>query len=156
MTRHARTPRRAGPGDILALLEGVRQTGPNRWLARCPAHDDRSPSLSIRDAGDRLLVHCFASCPPGDVLSALGLTLADLFEHDGPTAPHHRPHHRRIPPGDILQALALEAAVAALAVDQLAQGRELDPGDRRRLFLAARRLSDGAEMAARYGRGRYA
>lgn len=40
-------------------------------MCRCPAHNDRSPSLSIRPGRRRLLVHCFAGCPPGDVLSAL-------------------------------------------------------------------------------------
>lgn len=41
------------------------------WMARCPAHDDRTPSLSIRDANDKVLVHCFAGCAQRDVISAL-------------------------------------------------------------------------------------
>ena len=39
---------------ILDRLDGVRPTGDGRWIARCPAHDDRSPSLSIREAERRL------------------------------------------------------------------------------------------------------
>lgn len=47
-----------------------------RWLAssgmcRCPAHDDRTPSLSVRIGVRRLLFHCFAGCNTGNVLSAL-------------------------------------------------------------------------------------
>lgn len=47
-----------------------------RWsggggLCRCPAHDDRNPSLSIRPGRTRLLVHCFAGCDPSAVLGAL-------------------------------------------------------------------------------------
>ncbi len=48
-----------------------------RWhgsygTARCPAHEDRSPSLSLRDGDDgRLLVHCFAGCAGREVLTAL-------------------------------------------------------------------------------------
>jgi hypothetical protein len=39
--------------------------------ARCPAHDDMRPSLSIRDGDNRLLVRCYAGCAPLDVLAAL-------------------------------------------------------------------------------------
>lgn len=47
-----------------------------RWsagggLCRCPAHDDRSPSLSVRPGRTRLLLHCFAGCTASDVLAAI-------------------------------------------------------------------------------------
>src|SRR5580765_7266512 len=61
---------------LLSKLDGVRSRGPDAWLARCPAHDDRRPSLSIRELPDgRLLVHDFAGCSVEDVLTALGLDL---------------------------------------------------------------------------------
>lgn len=42
------------------------------WKARCPAHEDRTPSLSIADAEDgRLLVRCHAGCEQSSVWSAL-------------------------------------------------------------------------------------
>ncbi len=37
---------------LLSLLDGVRETGPGKYQARCPAHDDRSASLAIKDCGD--------------------------------------------------------------------------------------------------------
>lgn len=43
----------------------------NGGLCRCPAHDDRSPSLSVRAGRSRLLLHCFAGCAAADVLRAL-------------------------------------------------------------------------------------
>lgn len=50
------------------------------WMARCPAHDDRSPSLSVRRGEDgRVLIHCHAGCPPEAVVAALGLVMADLM-----------------------------------------------------------------------------
>jgi putative DNA primase/helicase len=53
-------------------------------MAQCPAHEDGSPSLSIRREagvnGEVVLVHCFAGCDTGDVLRELGLGFADLFE----------------------------------------------------------------------------
>ncbi len=43
------------------------------WMARCPAHDDRKPSLSLRDASDgTALVHCHAGCDQRTVIEALG------------------------------------------------------------------------------------
>ena len=66
--------------ELLSRLEGVRQRQGNRWSARCPAHADRSPSLSIKEGDDgRLLLHCFAGCDSKSICNALGLTLADLF-----------------------------------------------------------------------------
>lgn len=41
----------------------ARPTGEGQWLARCPAHADRTPSLAIRDGeGGRVLVRCWAGC----------------------------------------------------------------------------------------------
>jgi hypothetical protein len=51
-----------------------------RWMANCPAHDDRTPSLSVmRFRDDNVWVHCFAGCETERVLDRLGLRFADLF-----------------------------------------------------------------------------
>lgn len=64
--------------DFAEVLH-ARRAGAGKWSARCPAHPDRSPSLSIQEGRDgRVLVHCFAGCEPADVLSALGLTWKDV------------------------------------------------------------------------------
>lgn len=70
----------ADPLDpLLSRLESVQQHG-ERYTARCPAHDDKSPSLSLsRGADGRALVHCYAGCETRDVLAAVGLELGDLF-----------------------------------------------------------------------------
>ena len=41
------------------------------WVARCPAHHDRTPSLSIREIDGKVLVHCQAGCPQDAVLHVL-------------------------------------------------------------------------------------
>lgn len=75
--------------DFLLRLDGVRPRGPGRWSARCTAHQDRTPSLSIREAGDRILLHCFGGCKPEEIVSALGLAMHDLFT-DSPIPPQQR------------------------------------------------------------------
>jgi len=66
--------------NILPQLSGVRQTGPNRWIACCPAHEDRSPSLSVSETDEgNVLMHCFAGCETRAVVNAIGHELRDLF-----------------------------------------------------------------------------
>lgn len=64
---------------IFMALGGIRKTATG-WSAKCPAHADHGPSLSIRISEDgRLLLHCFAGCRLEEILAALGVTVADLF-----------------------------------------------------------------------------
>src|SRR5262249_20915005 len=55
-------------------LERVKPTSRGSWLARCPAHNDKTPSLSIRETHDgTVLINCFAGCGASDILNALDL-----------------------------------------------------------------------------------
>jgi len=63
--------------ELLSRFDMVTRTS-SGYRARCPAHDDRTPSLTIR-RGDRWwLLHCFAQCGTADVCAAVGLAVADL------------------------------------------------------------------------------
>jgi hypothetical protein len=61
--------------EHIADLLHARHVGAGRWMAKCPAHPDRSPSLSIREGRDRriVLLRCFAGCETRDVLKKLSL-----------------------------------------------------------------------------------
>src|SRR2546425_974634 len=62
---------------LLDRLERVKQAAPGRWLARCPAHEDRAPSLSIRELDDgRIRLNDFGGCGTDAVLAALWLTMS--------------------------------------------------------------------------------
>lgn len=76
---HAPDPR--GPvAGILDRLDKVRKIPAGGWVARCPAHQDRSPSLKIDESVDgKALLHCHAGCTTSSILHALGLTDTDLF-----------------------------------------------------------------------------
>jgi hypothetical protein len=75
---------------FLHRLACVRLRGSDRWSARCPSHADKSPSLSIREADGKTLLHCFAGCTPEEIVGALGLDLKHLFT-DSPTPRGQRP-----------------------------------------------------------------
>src|SRR5215207_2802653 len=64
---------------ILDRLDGVRRNG-NTAAAKCSAHEDTNPSLSLRAIEGQTLLHCFAGCAVEDVLSALGLGMGDLYD----------------------------------------------------------------------------
>jgi hypothetical protein len=75
---------------VLPKLSGVKKVS-HGWLACCPAHEDRKPSLSISESADgRVLMKCHAGCTLLAIVSALGMTPADLFprKHD-PTSNHN-------------------------------------------------------------------
>jgi hypothetical protein len=83
------------PENVLERFGKLRRGGrPRQWSARCPAHEDRTPSLSL-GIGRRghLLVHCMANCTVQAVLAAAGLTMSDLFPPDqrNPDGPYNRP-----------------------------------------------------------------
>jgi len=63
---------------VLARLHRVRRSGA-RWMALCPAHPDKSPSLSICESNDRILLHCFAMCSVEAICAATGIEIRDLF-----------------------------------------------------------------------------
>jgi hypothetical protein len=68
--------------DFLQHFDSVKHTKKG-WDVRCPAHDDTRPSLGIMAGEDgRIVLNCFAGCRPEDIVTALGLTMSDLFADD--------------------------------------------------------------------------
>ena len=129
----------------LSRLQKVKSRGRNRWIACCPAHDDKRPSLSITETDDgRVLLHCWAGCHTSDVLASIGLTFGDLY----PT-----PSHARLPPArkpfnasDVLAALAFEISFAWNCANMMANGKALLDSDRERLLICASRLGAAVEV----------
>lgn len=130
---------------LLPRLDRVKRQGDGRWLACCPAHGDRSPSLSIRETADgTLLVHCFAGCPAADIVAAVGLELRDLFPDNLAERGPLRKGERHVPK-DALAAVATESRIAAMAADDLARGETLSDTDHERLKTASIRLHNAAK-----------
>jgi hypothetical protein len=65
--------------EVLSRLDNVKG-GHGKWQACCPAHEDRTPSLSISVGEDgQVLLYCHAGCKPENVVAAMGLEMRDLW-----------------------------------------------------------------------------
>jgi len=123
---------------ILDRLELVSEMGPGRWMARCPAHDDHTPSLSVRELDDgRVLIHCFAECEKVDIVSAVNMDLSDLFP-DKPGS--NKPLSKPFPVADILRCLSNEVTVLMLFASDLAKDGNLNSETKARLLQSAARF----------------
>ncbi|MBP6815872.1 MAG: hypothetical protein KAY46_03895 [Burkholderiaceae bacterium] len=149
-------------GQLLGKLELVRKGGRGRWIARCPAHADKDPSLSVRELGDgRILIHCFAGCAAGDVLTAIGVDMSALFpdEHDrdrvGRSGNWQAPANRRdaqqgraaIHPADALACVAADAALVAVVASDVARRRPVSEAAVQAVWRAAGRLAAAVRMS---------
>lgn len=119
--------------DILERISKYRATGQGEWMAVCPAHNDRSPSLSITELPDtRVLLHCHAGCGTLDVLTAIGLSWDAVMPPEKHPQPHYRSTDRRY-------KSSLDDFVVELAEDAKANGRKLTATDKERYKLALKR-----------------
>ncbi len=134
---------------VLHRLDRVKRTGPGKWIALCPAHDDRRPSLSIREADDgKVLLKCWTGCGASEIVNALDLSLADLFPRvDRYTVTNTGPMRRPFDYRDALTGISHEATVARLIVEAVNRGDDLDADDLDRLALAEERISDALSAA---------
>ena len=77
--------------ELLSRLDAVRKSG-RGWVARCPAHVDRSPSLGIVEGERGLLIRCFAGCSLNEICEAMGIAVSDLFYNSRSPSPKQSPH----------------------------------------------------------------
>jgi hypothetical protein len=125
---------------VLSLLSGVKKSGVG-FMACCPAHDDRSPSLSVKEGDDgRVLIHCFAGCTFNEVVASLGLNAADLFVNQGnSTCGDFRP--LRLPVGKLQPAIELERQILFFIHCDRLKGRAISSIDCERELIALQRLT---------------
>jgi hypothetical protein len=129
---------------LLSKLEAVQSRGPDRWVARCPAHEDGRPSLSILEKGDgRVLLKCFAGCDVGAVLGAVGLWFTDLY----PEAPvgYAKPDRRPWRAADLIHLLDRESLIIFLVAADAVAGKTIDEPAMQRLQVARARVHAIAE-----------
>ena len=121
--------------DVVNRLEHCRQVSPDSWIARCPAHDDSSPSLSIKDVGGgRTLIHCHAGCGALEVLDALGLDWGALYP---PTDQNYKTLAKR-------REKTIDEFVVDIALADLRAGKTLKETDKQRCREALLRMEGAA------------
>lgn len=125
---------------FLSRLEKVR--GKNgSFTARCPAHKDKSPSLAIRQDGERILLHCFAGCSANEVVESVGCTLSDLFQEEKKWH-RQKPVKRQFYATDLLRIINKEALIVLISAIDMANGKQLKEADLDRLKVAAGRIEE--------------
>lgn len=131
--------------DFLSRLNRVRQLSAGQWQASCPTamhkHGDRSAGLRVRSCDDgRTLVYCFAGCHAELITQAMGLTLTDLFPQLERRPGNVAARNPKYLTNEISTVVAYDAAIASLALDYAAQGREFNADDLEQMNAASGRL----------------
>ncbi len=110
------------PDAVLSRFERIRESGHGRYLAPCPSHEDRSPSLSIRVTDDQcILLHCFGGCHVEDVVSAIGLSMTDLFPERPKQHTNGKFKAPRLRAQEALMLLGQEISVVAILLGELVE-----------------------------------
>ncbi len=134
--------------NLLSKLDKVKSNGTGKWLACCPAHADKSPSLGIKEADDgKLLIHCFSGCAVSDIVGAIGLELSDLM-------PDNPVYKKGVKPPkfnkyELFDRLSFESIILSLAIRQLLSGGILNAADKCRVELAERTINAIAKECGR-------
>lgn len=113
--------------------------GLNQWQALCPAHADKSPSLTITECTDNtVLLKCWSGCTASEIVRALGLELKDLFKYK----PTHKQanNNQRLKKRPSKQAIQHEKLIVSIAKASLNKGQQLTNTDQHRYQLALQRL----------------
>lgn len=134
---------------LLSRLEKVKETGADRWVACCPAHADRSPSLSIRDDDGKVLLHCFAGCSAIDVLAAVGLDWDAVF----PTRSNDPYRDKKSPPvpyRDALLCISAEAFVVLAVASKVERGDYVAADEMERLTQAVGLIAKACEITGAF------
>ncbi len=131
---------------LLSRLQKVKGRN-GSWTACCPAHNDKGPSLAIREADDgRILLHCFAGCETLSVVQAVGMDMTDLFPPDNKRRDYPVEGKPRMKPAfyasDLIRILAFEALVVSICASDLRKGRKLSDEDNERLKVAQQRIEE--------------
>jgi len=105
--------------NFLSRLDKVKQVGNGEWVACCPAHDDKHPSMSVSEKGDTFVVKCHSQhCGGIAIMESVGLTASDFYEKtDLPI--HIRATKRKWSPRQICELGGESISSVALLLERL-------------------------------------
>lgn len=140
----------ASPIDaVLSRLEKVRQRQAGQYSARCPVHEDKTPSLSVRETPEgSVLLHCFArQCSAHEITAAMGLDMSDLFLPQQRTGREPKRLARVIAPSQALEVLAAEVMFVFVVASDMRHTKTIAPETFERLKQAVARILEIHDLA---------
>lgn len=104
---------------FLNRLNKVTQKGNGKWLACCPVHNDKSPSLGIDDDNGVVLIHCFGCGATGpEVADKLGIDISELFPPNNTDYESHTNQSRKyFNSGHVIDAIFDELLVSSIVIN---------------------------------------
>ena len=137
--------------SFLSKLDKVRRRGNSQWMASCPCHQDKTPSLSIKDDNGTIIMHCFSQgCSAHDICAAIGFDMVDLFppsdNYDASQPRTKRPFHDA---QQVLEGLAYESLVLLITAKHVLQSKMISDEDYERLSAAVMRIHSATEYTKR-------
>ena len=132
--------------NFVSRLSKAKRTGNDSWIACCPAHADKSPSMTVREVEDgMLLVHCFAGCGIDEIAGSIGMSISDLMPDKQPDEIRKA---RKIPfsPSDVLACAKNDAALLYVVMCDLSKGVMLTDRQIEAAKKAAARVYSAANM----------
>lgn len=113
--------------EFLSRLQKVRKTGKDSWLACCPAHGDKNPSMTVSEGSDgRVLAHCFShGCGIDDIVASVGMEVKDLMPEN---LGYHRikPLAMSVNPRDALHAIRDDMTVLLVMAKMVQNGEDIN------------------------------
>lgn len=132
--------------NLVSRLNKARRTGRDSWVACCPAHDDKNPSMTIREVEpDKILLHCFAGCSVEEIAGAVGLGIGDLMPDRAPDTlrkPSSIPFNAR----DVLSCLQTDATLLCVFISDVVHGKHIKPEEAASAHKAAARIVAATRM----------
>ena len=118
--------------DLVSRLDKCREVSVNKhdqcWTACCPAHPDKTPSLSVALTHDgKILLKCWAGCGYAEICAAVGIEPSDLFPDEG--------RRRSYDPSEDEWAVMVGDA-------QIKRGKPLNDADKARYRAALHRINN--------------
>lgn len=139
---------------MLGMLTKVKGRN-GSWTACCPAHNDKGPSLAIKETENgRVLLHCFAGCETLHVVQALGMDMTDLFpptsrrDYSSSSGDYSGEGKKTtFYASDLMRIIAFEALVVSICAYDMSQGKKLSEVDRERMKVSQQRIEEAIKYA---------
>lgn len=132
--------------NLVSRLQKPKRTGKDSWIACCPAHQDKNPSMTIREIEpDKILLHCFAGCSVEEITGAVGLGIGDLMPDRAPDAlrkPTAIPFNAR----DVLACMSNDATLLCVFISDVTQAKPITPEEAANAYKAACRIVAATRM----------